>query len=104
MTRVCVCVCVCVCLLTAGLQGRSRLALQFKAGRPVTRVVWSFGFGPRPPAAAAAADAAAVEEALLVVRHDDRTFTREFAALTATAYGQPLPTPPVDHDAGPERS
>lgn len=81
----------------AGLHQRSRLAIKFKAGLPEARVVWSFDCGSQSPAEEAAAAtrealASPPVEEVLVVRHDDKTYTQDFVNLTQMCYGQTLPT------------
>ena len=86
----------------AGLQQRNRLAVVFKTGLPVERVIWSFEHGSPAPSrlGGGAADAPSAHKSmagspvdkLLVVRHDDKTYTKDFASLTQMCYGKVLPT------------
>lgn len=80
-----------------GLQQRNRLGVKFKADLPVARVVWSFHLSSQPTAKGAAAStgaaaATAVVDEELAVRHDDKTYTKEFVAFTKMCYGKALPT------------
>lgn len=81
----------------AGLQQRNRLGLKFKADLPVARVVLSFGLSSQCATKGMATSISAASTAPLVdeelaVRHDDKTYTEEFVALTQMCYGKVLPT------------
>lgn len=65
--------------------------------KQVARVVWSFGLGSPPmveglPATANEVMASPLVDEVLAVRHDDRTYTKEFEQLTQMCYAHDLPT------------
>eukprot|EP01043_Picozoa_sp_COSAG02_P001246 COSAG02_NODE_26_length_51927_cov_61.213881_11_plen_343_part_00 len=81
----------------AGLRQRNRLGLKFKADLPVARVVLSFELSSQSTAKEMATSIGAALTTPLVdeemaVRHDGRTYTEEFVALTEMCYGKVLPT------------
>ena len=83
--------------LSASLSARLCVALHVHHLKQVARVVWSFDLGLPPTtegstATANEAVASPMVDEVLVVRHDDQTYTKEFEKLTQMCYAHALPT------------